>query len=374
MKTLITLLVAVGLAVSVYGQQPAGGQNRPQPRGQGGPPGDPGQRLGVMAERLSNELKLDAAQVTKLNEIVKKHEQQMANAPGREERRKLMEEMQQARQAGDDAKVEELRTKMRELGGGAGGPGGPMNAFFDDVKGILRQDQLPKFEELRQAMVQRMGQQGPGGRGQNVRQTIADLRQELKLEPEQQKRFDELAAQVNQQPGQSPELQKLREEMQAAREANDQAKMQELQAKVQSLRGNPQTGLDKFYKDLEPILNDAQKAALKSFQQRAQGGQDNVRVMFRAVQRLEGLTDAQREQIRAIEREATDASRGQAISDTAARAEAAKKVKEQIKAILTPEQADQFEKALAQQNRPGRGGQGNRPGRGQPQPGEGDPK
>ncbi len=369
MKNVVVVLLVAGFVTSVLAQDaPAA---RPAPQAQAQPAPAPGaQRAGApqdrgpgrgpmgvaqMSERLAEQLNLDEAQRVKFDAIVKKYEQQRTQAGQGDDLRALMEEMRKAREAGDDARVQELRQQMRDM---RGGPGAGMQPFFDEVKGILRQDQLAKFEEIRTRMMERMG---PPGGPQAMRQLMSDLRDELKLDQGQQQKFDELAQALrNPSAGQAQEMQDLREQMRAAREAGDQAKMDELRRQMEANRPNQSAALEKFFNELAPILNDSQKPTLEKFRERARemdqgGGNDDLRTILRAASRL-NLDETQRQQIRDIQREAQEAGRDIAVRDTEARKALAEKTKEKIKAILTPEQAQEFEKNLsAGAGRPGRG-------------------
>ena len=99
-----------------------------------------GPRFGALMQRMPDQLELDDEQRAQFEDIVAEHRERMGEARQRGgEMREIFREMQAAREAGDDERVEELRAQMRERRGGGGRF---MEEFFDDVEGILREDQL----------------------------------------------------------------------------------------------------------------------------------------------------------------------------------------------------------------------------------------
>ncbi len=164
-------LVALGLALPAWAQQDAGAgqpqrQGGRQMRGQGAGFASPLE----MARQLAETLNLTDEQLVKYNGIVDKFKPKFdEQAKQREQMMELMQQMREARQNGDDAKVEEIRQKMqqqRESGQAL------MNQFCGEVQPILTPEQVVKLDAFREQM-----QRGPGGPGGGVMQLIQRLQQ-----------------------------------------------------------------------------------------------------------------------------------------------------------------------------------------------------
>ncbi len=322
-------LVALALASSVSAQTP------PE---QPGAPREPGERpaarrpgpaefrggLVMMAERLAEVLDLDETQRGQLDEIVARYRERWDEQRTRGgEMRALLEEMRAAREAGDQARIEELRNRLSEARRG----GEELRTqFFDEVEMILREDQVERLHQFRE----RMGGFGRGEGGPML--WMAErLREELRLDETQSRRFDEL-------------LESLREKMTGLR---DQPREERREAFGRLM--------EEFYSQLEPILNAEQVKVLADYRERTRqaGRGDELRELFRAVRRLD-LTEEQAARLREIEQEARRSQREIDRGDREAMAELTGHVKEQVLALLTPGQAAELEKLLAERNRPPR--------------------
>ena len=169
-------------------------------RGEGGP-----MRFDPKAElaRMTETLKLDETQQASIGKVLedaqtKMTEQREKMRPSDEDRAKMdaaREEMRAAREAGDDAKVKELRDKMREsMGPRMEEARKAMDeihkTMHDGIVAQLRDDQKPQFETMwaeRMAM-RRGGPDGPGApnRGPLALKSIVDKLDDLTADQKQQ--------------------------------------------------------------------------------------------------------------------------------------------------------------------------------------------
>jgi Spy/CpxP family protein refolding chaperone len=123
------------------------------------------------------------------------------------------------------------------------------------------------------------------------------------------------------------------------------AKADELREKLDGLRRGPMGAYDTFFADLNEILSDEQRATVAKFREQSQrrGGRQEagVRQMMQAVRRLD-LTPEQREKVNELMREA-NAPRDREERDSP---EARREFRQRLFEILTPEQRQEFERAL----------------------------
>jgi Spy/CpxP family protein refolding chaperone len=296
------------------------------------PPGDFRGGMMMMTDRLAEMLELDETQQAQFDDIAARYRERFEERRQQgEDMRALFEEMREAREAGDDARVDEIREKLREARRG----GDELRTeFLDEVEKILREDQIERLNQFRERMARGFGR-GEGG----PMFGMADrLREELKLSEEQSRKFDEL-------------LESLREKMRGLR---DQPGGDRRDAFGRLM--------EEFYSELEPILDAEQVKVLAEYRDRARqaGRGDELRELFRAVRRLD-LTEDQTARLRAIEQEARRSQREMNRRDREAVAELTGHVKDQVLELLTPEQADQLEKLLSERDRPERGADRQRP-------------
>lgn len=357
-------LVAVALALPALAQQePGAGQPQRPPadraRGQGAGFGSPIE----MARQLAETLDLNDDQLAKYNIILAKFQPKFdEQTKQRGQMMELMQQMREARQNGDDAKVEELRQRMqqqREAGQAL------MNQFCGEVQPILTPAQVTKLNEFRDRM--QRGPGGPGGPG-GMMQMIQRLPEELKLTEAQRPQFDKLVAEYR---AQQQELQPLMQELRRARQQGDDARVAELDKQIQEKRGGEDGNV--FFAKLEPILTDEQKAKLVELRARmgARGGADDVRVLLQVAGRLD-LNEEQQKRLQEIRRDVMRSNQGNLTPEK--RAELAKTTKSQILAMLDAKQAAEFEQQLQRGQRPDRGQrQGPNQGPGRPGPGAGGP-
>ena len=358
-------LLGVCLALPAWAQNPP---DRPGGRGGYGPPPGPGGAFPMerMSDRLVRELDLDEQQQTQLDAIAadfRQRRDETSFSPG--QMRDLWRQMREARESGDQARVEELRQQMQEQRNNSRHL---MDEFFNQVQTILRPDQVDRLTQLRA----RMG--GPPedrDRGARLRGMIQTLPDQLELDETQRAQFDDLLAGFRSQ-GEArrqrwQELRPLMDELRQAERAGDEARAEEIRAQLDAARAEAGNPFDSFFTELEKILRDDQKAKLAEL--RASFGPPearpaeteplDVRTVIRATRRLD-LDTAQRESVRNITQEAMRSLRDLGRRDREAQTDLARKVKDEIAALLTPEQKAQLERIL-QGERP-RKGLSERPG------------
>jgi len=198
----LALLMAVGVCLGQ--EKPAGEkkappqatevQQEPPPRMMGGP-------LGAMFE----EMKLDAAQQDRVKEIMEEHRKREYDIrtsfrPSTEIGEKMAairDEMRQAREAGDQEKLVELRNSLRDIQQQREAEMQPMRdqleksqqQLHDDIAGILRDDQKAQFEQIWE---DRMAGPMFGGRTRGAHALRSSIKRLKGLTSEQEKKIDAL--------------------------------------------------------------------------------------------------------------------------------------------------------------------------------------
>ncbi len=353
-------VVLVLTAATAWAQAPAGEpggrQRRPLGAGRGLMPID------VIARRLATELSLTPEQQTKFDEIVAKYratadEQQVQRGDAQE----LGQQLREAREGGDTARLEELRTQSRTR---SEARQKLLSDLVNEVQPLLTPEQVKKLDAARERLIARApDERGPA----RDAELVWRLPDELDLNESQREQFDQLAAQARErgeaQRAKWRELQPLLDELRQARQDGNEDKVAELQAQVDAQRPTP-PDWSAFYTQLETILTAEQKTALAKL--RAEGADDagtpgDLRQVLRAARQL-NLNEQQRERLQVIAKEAQAAGK-QAREDRTGAAELATRVKTQIVELLDAEQKADFERRLARAALPGRGDQG-RSGRG----------
>ena len=295
-----------------------------------------------MMAGLPDRLELNDAQRKSYDEIAAKYKAQWEESQDQGgQMRELAGQYRQARQDGDTERADQIRRQMEELGNGRAQV---MPEFFKEVEAILDEQQIEKLDEFRQEL-----RQQAGGPDLGLRQLIRRLPEELNLTEEQKAKFDELVAEQRQSAEQrreaSRELRPLIEEIRQARRAGDEKRAAELQAELEAKRAGmgPQSLLDK----LEPILTDEQKAKLAELKKSlsAPDGPGDVRRLLETASRLD-LSEEQRAKLKEIRRWAMAAG-GKSQTDAEAGTELAQAVKKQITEMLDANQANEFERLLA---------------------------
>lgn len=145
---------------------------------------------GMQAERTLEELRdvlnLSPEQAKAYDEMATKLR---ATLEGGGDMRALMQEMREARQAGDDAKVAELQRKLQEQ---REGRNRELEAFYNDLGGILTTEQKQILADFRV----RQGRGGEGGRDAGSLREVLRAFRSLDLTDEQRDQFKELSAEL----------------------------------------------------------------------------------------------------------------------------------------------------------------------------------
>ncbi len=343
-----TLRIPAALACSLLLSLPALAQrsDRPASDSPRSGPARQADRLGWMIRILAERLDLDPDQQAQYDQIVEEFRQQMLadDQPGP---RELFQQMRQAREAGDRERIAELRQRLAEL---REQMQQQLEPFFDEVEQILRDDQVPVLNEFRERIEQRV--RGPR-QFAALQRAMRELRGQLDLSPEQAQKYQELTARIEEQMQSAhqhgPQMRELFEQLREARAAGDEQRVAELREQLRSLRPDPQAWLDQFFSGLEQFLTPEQLATVRQYRDKLQpqrdAGPSDVRFVLRAARRLR-LDPDQRQRLRTIERDAQSALRQLRRRDREGRALLAEKVADQIREILTPQQAERFDKLL----------------------------
>lgn len=366
------LFIAGLLAPTAWSQDPGGddaqrrrGAMRERPFGPGGPWGGPE----AMARRISEQLVLDADQQAQFDAILSRY-QPGVDADGvdpRERMRDLGRQMREARESGDEVALETLREQMREMReqGRA-----RFEQMFQEVEGILREDQKVRLGEMREQFQQRRGPM-------DLAERANELRRDLNLDESQQAAFDKLLEETRAKlnPGDGPEGWRERMmEYRNARESGDEARVREMEEEFEQRRSAREAAVNEFYAQLDPILHDDQRQVLAQFREGGRRGGDRqrertareagveVRDVLRAAQRLQ-MDKQQEEMFEDIRDEARELER--TARGREARIEAGQRVRQMILEILTDDQKREFERALSRNQRGGERPE-RRPGRGEP--------
>lgn len=298
-----------------------------------------------MAGRLVESLDLDDQQRQEFDDIIAGYEERQA------EQGQIGREMREAQQDGDEQRAAELRAELGELGRRRGNP---MTQILDEIKPILREDQMEAFNQLRE----RMGRnQRQGGRGQD--RGIENLIEELDLTEQQQQDWEQIRGEQRERGRTNwEEIRPLIEEMRQARDDGDEERLAEIRAKFEEMRGG-RGGNNAQLDALEEILDDDQRKILTEYRERAsrRGGRDDrnrapdVRGIIQAAKRLD-LDNNQKEDLRDIEQSAGRLQR-EVRRDREAAAKLAEQVKRDIMDILDDDQKRDLERQLDRGNRRG---------------------
>jgi Spy/CpxP family protein refolding chaperone len=337
----IFLMIALGLTPAALAQQ---ARARQQADARGERPRGPAAMLERLSERMVQSLNLTPAQAEQLKGIVDEFRPRFEQS-GLVDFRAASRKLAEARASGDEqqiaaaeAEIEQARTAQEKL----------IGEFFDQVEPILGPEQKGRLDDMR------MRFSGDAHRPPRAEREIEGLPEELQLTPEQQKKFDELAATWRAaREAQRDQTRGLVQELREAQRAGDENRVAELRKELEQSRSAPDPS-EAFYMELEKILTDQQKAKLAEIRASAGGrygreGRLRVRTVVRAAERLD-LTKEQREAIREITRKAMrEAREAKPDQRVQVEAEIAKRVEKEVAAVLTPEQLPQFEEALKQQ-------------------------
>ncbi len=305
-------------------------------------PASKGQRL---AKWLSRQLKLTAEQQKKVEKIVREvvelYRDPQAKAMRAEQ---LRAELDEAQDAGDPQRAEELRRALQRLDSNR-----PMSEVLSRIRPILTDEQRERLDQI----THRGKTRAPAivRPGSSPLARMKQLRKRLKLNPDQDEVFDRLLTQLSEQL-KRPELSQERilqivEELQQATEAGDEARVAELREQLSSAREEArQRAIEQFYSQLLPVLTDEQRQIVERHRKRSQqpGRTIDARRLLSIARRV-GLDPDQRRALHEIERDTRQALR-EAGRDRDAREKVAKQVEKKIRELLNDEQTARFDELL----------------------------
>lgn len=344
----VVAVLAAG-AVPVWAQNGPDGERGPRMR-QFGQRGDFNRRFDGFFERMTSELNLDETQRAEVDRVA---------APYRERMRQRVDKMRQMREAyesGDTELADQLRTEIREQGG----PQDGMPQFIEEIRPLLRPDQVDRLDQMQTRMRERFAQ------GQQLRRAVEEIPDRLNLDEDQRAQFDE-QVQSGREAMRSrwEEMRRLSDEAQAAVEAGEMEKAADLRTQIEAARSSAEPSMDDLFKAVEGILREDQKPALAEFRKELAemgtmdgppGGEArgrdsaNVRNLFRAVRRLQ-LSDEQEKKIKELEQETMRRTRELRARDADERQELFDQAKREVVQVLEPDQAKELESALSRGRR-----------------------
>lgn len=341
---LAACIVAAALGQPQAQERPRQGR-APQPRAREHRRAD---QPGAWIARIRAQLELDEKQQVEFDRIADKLRKKGGLGAHMKRQRALMEEMQRARKDGDDERAAEIRAELAEMRREARGKS-PALELLDKLEhaGFLRDEQLEKLAEIRELLAarRRPGDRGPAGR---VLAQVRQLREELRLTPEQAEEYDRLSAKLREalRPGAADhkETEKIVRQIMEAAEAGDTERIKELRKQMPDPGRRTQEAVARFLEEVEPILQPEQVRTLRRFRQRIGGSseQSGLQAMFRAVRQLD-LDEQQRARLRELQRETHRAAR-EVRRDPQALAQLTAEVRDELRDILTDEQVAEFDK------------------------------
>lgn len=342
------VLVVAGLAVGA-----ALGQQRPHnPKQSGGatsigltPAPRPSHPVGLkrLVTWLTRELKLSERQQEEVRRIAKELMDVYSDSEQREVRlQELKNQIDEAKDAGDQARIEQLREQLRRLRSR-----NFQQDLIDHIKPILTADQIERLEQMPLGRASVRPKRGKPDQLQDVRR----LRRELKLTPEQKKQFDafykELTDRLDHPELSDDSLVSLVEQLQQATEAGDKQRISELRKDLNTARKlTRQRAFDHFYQQLMPILSDQQREIVERVRSGRSGRQRELdaRRLLAIARRLD-LRPDQRRTLHELERETRKALR-EVRRDRAARRKLAEEVEKKIREMLDEQQTARFDELL----------------------------
>ncbi len=323
-------------------------------------------RVKRVASQLTQELSLTDEQQEQLDDLVTGflEDHKDAQRPNPEQMREVMEQIREARQAGDDAKVEELRKQLGPVGNQA------IAEFLGEVEPILTPEQKSKLDDIRDRLLR------PARGPTDPLERITELRDELNLEPKQAKKFDsyydKLSKDIQSSKMETSDMLGLVDELRKAAEEGDQDKVNQIREKLRASQDTGQAAVDEFFISLGNELDPEQLKIMDRCRdqlQRGGPGGDDPRRLFQYAMRCD-LSAEQKKELADMQREFAPQIR-EARRDQKALTELSEQIETGIKEILTPDQLTQFEELKAKaaerpQNRRDRrvrqpGERGNRP-------------
>lgn len=316
--------------------------------GFGGPgfggPGFGGPGGGRMFERLAEELELTEEQRPEYDAVVAAHRERM------EGMRDLWREMREAREAGDDERVAELREQL----GGREAMEESMNDTLDELAPILDEQQQGRLTEMREEM------RGRRENFEQMRRFATELPDEVGMDDAQREQFEALIQRRRDEFRQRfEEMRPVFQELREAEESGNRERVDELREQLRNNQPNFEQLRDEGLEEVREILNPTQRPKLDAFYAEVTGtsttgekadaakGEMSVRHVLMSASRVR-LDREQRGEWNTIRREAMKELRKIAPRDTAAQAALATTVKGKITAILTEAQVAEYETKLSE--------------------------
>ena len=349
----LPVALAICLAATTLAQDE---EQQAKPKLERGAVSSTGQRADQF-RMIARQLKLDDEQRAEYQKIADKYRENAT--PNKSQRmRELVGELREADEAGDSARVAELRQEISALRRG----GNEMKQFLAEIEPILREDQLPVLEDLKQ----RYGRRGQKNRGKSIAGLRA-LKKELDLDAEQvqqwDERFGQLQEEVRKNKGGGDSMELIQQIMEAA-EAGDEERVKELRDQLPNPREQSAAAIDTFLTDIRAFLHDEQIEIVERFEAESAGGGSgsgtDLRACFRFIGRLD-LDRTQRDALTELRKEAQQAERS-ARRDKDEQANLNAQYQQRIRELLSSEQAAEFDRWLESQGGDGKARGGRRQG------------
>ncbi|MEP0847271.1 MAG: hypothetical protein HRF50_10695 [Phycisphaerae bacterium] len=311
-----------------------------------------GPSLEQLVERMKSAIEFDEQQLSQLDELLKKHQEQA------EQGRARWRELREAEEMGDEARAAQLREEFRAQRAEGGMRGRGPDALLNEVEALLHEDQLEAFRTFRESLPP-PPDRGPG---EAMMRAIRDLPDAVQMTDEQRAQYDKLLeerrAAMRERWGrrgrgegegaQPPAPAAPGEPAEGAQpaEAGDRPPRFE--------RFDPSAMLDELFAQVAEMLNADQVKLLEEYRKQVgselrdpggRGGND-PRAVISAAKRVSNLSTEQEDAIREIENETAQAARGVPRSDAEGQAMIAADAKEKILKVLNDEQKAEFERNL----------------------------
>lgn len=320
--------------------------------------GERGAWIERIAARIADELELDDQQREQLNQIMARQREQMRSLRGQRPSPPPGSPPQDGEPVAPPPPPLD-RPGTPEMRGGFGGPN-PFDQVFEELKPILREDQLERLGPIQERFSRMRGPGGPGGPDRDpMGRMLRDLPERLNLNDEQKAHFDELLDEFRaQQRERFESMRPIIEELRQAQEDGNDARVEELRAALDESRPDPGAGIDELLTKLEDALDAQQKAALADYRtelrERAPGQRDagasDLRSLLSAVRRLD-LEAEQREAVRKIERDTMAAARKLARDDREGRALLLATARKALAEVLSEEQMTKVDELMKERQR-----------------------
>lgn len=312
-------IAAITLTLGAAAAAQQGGQRR----GWGGAGGsfEPRQWLDQMLTGFDRELGFDEMQWALLDDVVTAQVERSHVAM------EQWREIGEAMAAGDEARAAELRAELRR---GVEEREGGMQVMFNDIETVLYEDQLVRFRDMRQLM------QEWRDHGREMWQAVREIPDAVGMTEVQREEYRAMLR---------VRWEAMQEEMRLRWERGDEGLLWE-RPDFAALR-------DDFYQRVGALLDEDQRQLLSDYRMQRAGGAapaeheppEDVRKVLRAMKRVKGLSDAQFDALREIEREAQQVY-GEVRRDEEQSAELAAEVKGRILDVLNAEQRVDFQAAV----------------------------